>query len=433
MADLGSIINNRVEAHNLSAFITARGAPPPRALARGRRSAALPSGRSLGPQALSHSLIALVMAVAVLHVSAQGPQLVIKAPTESTYLAGEVLLLANVEPASAVRDVVDVTFFADGMKACTVTAPPFECQWDAGPRITARQIRVVATMKSGDRLVKTVATKELEKYVETVEVNVVPVTAVVTDDHGRFVEGLKQKDFEIKEDGVVQKISSFWDRHSPLELVTAIDVSSSVTEALPGMKAAATRFLGGLEPADQATVIGFNDTIYTLARRSTDQAMRERAIGRLRPWGGTALYDAVVQAIDVLGTKAGGRTALILFTDGDDQNSHAPMETAIAQVEASDAMIYAVGQGRAVHDKNLQKLLQRIATTSGGRAFFAATPAKLDEIFGEILDDLHHQYLLSYPAPDDQKDGKTHRITVTAGAGKYHVRTRQGYRFKGKS
>jgi VWFA-related protein len=237
----------------------------------------------------------------------------------------------------------------------------------------------------------------------------------------------------IKEDGVVQKMSSFWDRHSPLELVTAIDVSSSVTEALPGMRAAAIRFLAGLEPTDKVTIIGFNETPYILVRQSTDQTMRERAINRLKPWGGTALYDAIIQSLNLLSKETGGRTAVILFTDGDDQNSHAPIETAIAQVEASDAMIYAVGQGRAVHAKNLQKLLERIATTSGGRPFFAAAPAKLDEIFGEILDDLHHQYLLSYPAPEDQRDGKYHKITVTAGGGKYHVRARQGYRYKGKS
>jgi Ca-activated chloride channel family protein len=409
----------------LSAFLTARGAPPRLALARGRRSAALPSGRSLGPQAL----IASLFAITLLHASGQDPRLSIKAPTETTYVAGEVLLVAAVEPAAAARDVVDVTFFADGAKVCAVTSTPFECQWDAGARIRPRQIRVVATLKTGGRLVQTVTTRELEKYVENVDVNVVPVTVVVTDDRGRFVEGLKQKDFEIKEDGVPQKISSFWDRHSPLELVTAIDVSSSVTDALPAMRSAAVRFLGGLEPTDQATVVGFNDTIYTLARRSTDQTMRERAIGRLRPWGGTALYDAIVQSIEGLSKQTGGRTALILFTDGDDQNSHAPLETAIAQVEASDAMIYAVGQGRAVHVKNLQKLLEQIATTSGGRAFFAATPAKLDEIFAEILDDLHHQYLLSYPAPDDQRDGKYHKVTVTVRGGKYHVRARQGYRF----
>ena len=121
-----------------------------------------------------------------------------------------------------------------------------------------------------------------------------------------------------------------------------------------------------------------------------------------------------------------------LFTDGDDQSSHTPLETAIAQVEGSDAMIYAVGQGRAVSSKELQKLLQRLTTTSGGRAFFSNAPSKLDEIFAEILDDLHHQYLLAYPAPGNERDGKWHRLAVVANDGKYHVRARQGYRLTSK-
>ena len=371
---------------------------------------------------------AVVVVLSALLQAQQPPQLRITAPTEATYLAGEVLLRATVEPASA---VIDVAFFADGTKVCTVTTPPFECQWDAGARIKSHQIRAVATLKNGERLAQAVSTRNLE-YVENVDVDVVRLTVVVTDDRGRFVPGLTQKDFQVSEDGVAQKISAFSDERTPLELVTAIDVSSSVTEALPGMKTAATRFLGGLEPTDQSTVLGFNDSIYTLARRSTDQVVRERAIGRLRAWGGTALYDAIVHSIDVLDRQT-GRRAIVLFTDGEDQNSHAPMATAIAQVEASDAMIYVVGQGRAVHSKDLQKLLQRITTTSGGRAFFSTSPQKLDEAFGEILDDLRHQYSISYPAPDDQRDGKWHSITIKAGGGKYKVRARQGYRMVRKN
>ena len=371
---------------------------------------------------------AVVVVLSALLQAQQPPQLRITAPTEATYLAGEVLLRATVEPASA---VIDVAFFADGTKVCTVTTPPFECQWDAGARIKSHQIRAVATLKNGERLAQAVSTRNLE-YVENVDVDVVRLTVVVTDDRGRFVPGLTQKDFQVSEDGVAQKISAFSDERTPLELVTAIDVSSSVTEALPGMKTAATRFLGGLEPTDQSTVLGFNESIYTLARRSTDQVVRERAIGRLRAWGGTALYDAIVHSIDVLDRQT-GRRAIVLFTDGEDQNSHAPMATAIAQVEASDAMIYVVGQGRAVHSKDLQKLLQRVTTTSGGRAFFSTSPQKLDEAFGEILDDLHHQYSISYPAPDDQRDGKWHSITIKAGGGKYKVRARQGYRMVRKN
>jgi VWFA-related protein len=122
----------------------------------------------------------------------------------------------------------------------------------------------------------------------------------------------------------------------------------------------------------------------------------------------------------------------VLFTDGDDRSSHAPLATAIARVEGSDAMIYPIGQGRAVHAKDLQKLLERLAATSGGRAFFSNSPAKLDEVFGAILEDLRHQYVVAYAAPDDQRDGKWHRVSVVAGGGKYHVRARQGYRMSAK-
>ncbi len=367
---------------------------------------------------------------AAIGVFAQDARLRIASPTEATYLAGKVRFVAIVEPASAVRDVTQVTFFADGSQVCEVTTAPFECDWDSGERVKTHQIRAVALMRSGQRLVQTVTTKEIG-YVENVDVVVVQITAVVTDDHGRFVTGLTQKDFRITDDGTPQRITSFSDEHSPLELVTAIDVSSSVREALPGMKKALIRFLGGLEPADQVSVIGFNDNIFTLARRSTEQVVRERAIGRLAAWGATALYDAIVRAVGVLGSQT-GRRAIVLFTDGDDQSSHASIETAIAQVEGSDAMIYAVGQGRAVNAKDLQKLLQRLATTSGGRAFFSNTPAKLDEVFAEILDDLHHQYLLGYPAPGNQRDGKWHRLAVVANDGKYHVRAKQGYRLTHK-
>lgn len=377
-----------------------------------------------------HLVAAPFVAILIIGTSAQEARLRIVSPTESTYLVGSARLHAVVEPSSSERDVERVTFFVDGKQVCEATTPPFECEWDAGERVQARQVRVVAKMKVGNPLVQTLKTKPLD-YNETVDVDVVQITAVVTDDHGKFVTGLKQADFTVSEDGVVKRLSSFSDERTPLELVAAIDVSSSVTDALPGMKTAATRFVSALEPSDQVTVLGFNDNIFTLAKRSTDQVVRERAIGRLRSWGGTALYDAIVQGIDLLGRQQ-GRRAIVLFTDGKDENSHAPLGTTIAKVESSDAMIYTIGQGQAAHDKDLQKLLQRIATTSGGRPYLASAPSKLDEVFSEILDDLHHQYLLSYPAPDSMRDGKYHKIKVVAGGGKYRVRARDGYRYTQK-
>jgi Ca-activated chloride channel homolog len=373
-------------------------------------------------------LAAAIAATAVLAASAQTlePKLRITSPAEATYVTGTVRLTAIVEPSSSAKDVVQLTFFADGTQVCVLSSAPFECEWNGGQRILAHQIRAVAAMRNGQRLVHTLRTRELE-YVEAVDVDVVQVTAIVTDQHGRFVSGLTKDKFKIREDGKLQTITSFAAENTPLELVAAIDVSASVNDALPGMKKAAARFLRGLEPRDQATVLGFNDNVFTLVRRSVDPVARERAIGRLASWGGTALYDAIVEALGILGEQA-GRRSVVLFTDGDDQSSHATMEAAMAKAEASDAMIYAIGQGRAVHAKELQKLLQRLAGTSGGLALFASDPSKLDEVFTQILDDLHHQYVLSYPAPDDKRDGKWHQLSVEVAGGQYHVRARQGYR-----
>ena len=97
-----------------------------------------------------------------------------------------------------------------------------------------------------------------------------------------------------------------------------------MTDALPAVKRHATTFLAQLRDSDQVTVLGFNESIFTLARRSTDRAARARAIARLAPWGGTALYDVIIHAFDLLGRQS-GRRSLLVFSDGEDQTSRATM------------------------------------------------------------------------------------------------------------
>jgi VWFA-related protein len=350
----------------------------------------------------------------------------IASPTEGSYVSGPTRLVAVIDPPSAAREVTQIRFFAGPQQVCTLTGPPFECEWDAGERVAEHQIRAVAVLRSGVQIVQTVRTKGVA-YAEAVDVDVVRVTAVVTDRRGRFVKGLKRSDFTVFEDDVTQKISHFASENIPLEMVTALDVSSSMRDALPTVKSAAKRFLAGLQPGDQVTVLAFNDSIFMPARRATDQATRERAIDRIGSWGGTALYDVIIKAVELLGRQT-GRRSIVLFTDGDDQSSHAPLEVAIAHTEASDATIYAIGQGRAVRARRLQQLLQRLSGLSGGQAFFTNDPDQLDAVFEQILDELRHQYLISYPVPSGVRDGKWHSIRVEAAGGKYKVRARQGYR-----
>jgi VWFA-related protein len=147
----------------------------------------------------------------------------------------------------------------------------------------------------------------------------------------------------------------------------------------------------------------------------------------MEAWGGTALYDAIIQAIEILGRQS-GRRAIVLFSDGDDQSSHAALDDAIRATEGSDATIYAIGQGRAVSAPALQKLLRQISTVSGGRAFFSNDPQRLDSVFTEILEDLRNQYLISYPAPDSQRNDDWHTIKLEVAGGKYGVRARSRYR-----
>jgi VWFA-related protein len=357
------------------------------------------------------------------------PTLRIIAPKDGEYVSGPTRLVAAIDPLASTSLVTEVVFFADGKQTCTVRRPPFECDWDAGEQIVDHTIRATAVLRSGNRLVDTITTKQLESYVETVDVDVIQITAVVTDSDGRFVTGLTEKDFRVFEDDKPQRITGFASENIPLELVTAIDVSSSMRDALPAVKEAAKRFLAGLRPGDQTTVLGFNENIFIPVRRETNQAARIRAIDRLGAWGGTALYDAIIQAVNLLGRQQ-GRRAIVLFTDGDDQDSHASMAAAIARTEETDATIYAIGQGRAVRTTVLQKLIRQLTSASGGRPFFSDDVQKLDADFKEILEDLRHQYMLSYPPPNIERNGVYHRIKVEAGRGKYRVRAQQGYRLK---
>jgi VWFA-related protein len=371
-----------------------------------------------------HLSIVLVLAL-TLGAQPAVPVLRIASPTGDAYLSGPVRLVARVDPPSVEKTIELVAFFAGGRQVCTIRRPPFDCDWDAGETIVEHQIRATAVLKDGTRLVANVRTRGLP-YTEVTDVDVIQVTAIVTDRDGRFVRGLKEADFKIFEDDREKPISHFAAEDIPLELVTALDISSSMTLALPGVKDAAKRFLSGLRPADQVTLLSFNENVFTLARRTTDQALRQRAIDRMAAWGGTALYDAILKAVDVLGRQA-GRRSIVLFTDGDDQSSHASLEAAIARTEGSDATIYAIGQGRAVSSPALQKLLRRLATVSGGRSFFTENHASLDTSFVEILEDLRSQYLLAFVPSTSVRDGSWHQIRVEVSGG-HDVRARQGYR-----
>ena len=250
----------------------------------------------------------------------------ITSPADGTYLMGAGPLHAHVRAAERAVDQVAERPLVRGRHARS--APRRSLRIPAnGTRasmVNEHLIRAVATLRSGERLVATARTAAVE-YAEAVDVDVIQITAVVTDGDGRFVTGLNADDFKVFDEDKPQRLTNFAAENIPLELVAALDVSSSMKDALPAVKRHATDFLAQLQavrPGDGAR----RSTTTSSRRRGArpTRPTRAKAIGRLAPWGGTALYDAIVHALDLLGRQS-GRRALVVFSDGEDQSSHAPM------------------------------------------------------------------------------------------------------------
>jgi Ca-activated chloride channel family protein len=359
-------------------------------------------------------------------VSAQtpdsAPQLKILSPGEESYVSGPTLLRASIVPADAASSV---TFFVDGRQVCALTRPPFECEWDAGPALGEHQVRAVATLAAGGRTVQTIRTKAVSVS-ERVNVDVVQVTVTVSDGRGRFVRNLPRSSFHVSEDGKPQGISHFTSEDVPLEIVVAIDISGSMTPAMPKLKKAVKEFLSDVPSQDLITLLGFNDTIFTLTRKTGDPSERVKAVDRLAPWGSTALYDVILRGVEMLGRQT-GRKALIVFTDGEDQGSHATINDVERRLQSSDVTLYMIGQGRGVTMDALKKIMERLSNPTGGRALFTDSIDELHESFADLLDELSNQYLLGYEPTNTKHDDVWRRIKVDVD-GHHEVRARQGYR-----
>lgn len=350
-------------------------------------------------------------------------EVVFESPDNNSYVSGPSTIRVRVVPRSV--EVRSVSLFADGRLVCTLERPPYECPWDAGPKVTEHVVRAKAVLADGRQIAANVRTKGVE-YTETVDVQVVQITATVTGRRGRFVRGLKSGDFKIYEDGAPQAITDFAAENIPLEIVVAIDISGSMTAAMPTVKAAVKKFLLKLRPEDAVTVLAFNNSPFVIARPAVDLKGRLQALERLTAWGGTSLYEALLKAVGQLGPQT-GRRVIVVFTDGEDLHSKIPLETAERRLESSDAVLYAIGQGRAPGMKTLREVLERLSDKAGGRAFFEDLD-KLDEVFDTIIADLANQYLMGYVPQDMRRDGRWREIRVEVPGQDYKVRTRKGYR-----
>jgi Ca-activated chloride channel homolog len=355
-------------------------------------------------------------------VTSPASPVIISAPSPEAYVSGVTMIRAAVDPSVTIQSVA---FFIDGRQLCSTTEPPFECEWDAGSTISAHLIRLVVTPVDGERIVRTMRTKGLG-YADRVIVEAIQVTVTVTDDAGRFVAGIPRAAFKVFEDGRPQPITYFASQDVPLELLVAVDISGSMTTAMPKLKKAVKDFLLAVPAKDQVTLLGFNDSVFALTRKTTDPAERVRAVDRLAPWGATALYDVIVRGVDMLGKQV-GRRALVVFSDGEDQGSHVSLEDVERKLQAADVTLYMIAQGRGISQDYLKKTMQRLTVPTGGRTFTTDSVDQLHGAFEELLDELSNQYLLGYQPTNGARDDTWREIKVQVD-GHPNVRARQGYR-----
>ena len=353
-----------------------------------------------------------------------GPDLFIEEPGGDAYLVDRVRLRALVTGTVAV-DAVE--FFVDGAPACVAPAPDYACVWDAGPRVRSRVVRAVARFESGDRLVRSVRTRDRPAMFFTAETSLVLVPIVVRDRGRRFVAGLTRDDFAIFEDGVRQQIEFFETRSVPLDLVLALDFSSSMAPVAPDLQLAARQFVAALAGQGSLSVLAFNDRPYVLARGQEDPRALLAAIDRLpRPIGGTALLDAILRALSLHGHALAHRV-IVLFTDGDDQHSLSNLRGVEERIRASQATVYVVTLGAGRRIERVRALLERLTRVSGGRSFPIERIEDVRRALDTVRADLRDRYFIGYRPSNAGLDDTWREIEVRTANRRHVVRAREGY------
>lgn len=270
-------------------------------------------------------------------------------------------------------------------------------------------------------------------YKIAVDVSLVVLPVSVTDRNGHAVPNLHREDFCVYEDGRLQKIALFKHEDIPVTVGLVVDNSRSMLPNWPAVEKASLAFARSCNAQDQMFVVNFSETASLGLPEGdlfTDQPVLLSKALSLPPGGRTALYDALVLALKHLAEGTRPKKALILVSDGGDNDSHYGLGEVLHRAEASNAIIYAVGLLSQYESDQNPGVLRRIAKVTGGEAYFPGTGAEIQSIFQEIARDLREQYTLGYSPPDRGNTGTYRRVRVEAvapGEGKLHVRTRLGY------
>lgn len=269
----------------------------------------------------------------------------------------------------------------------------------------------------------------------SVEVTRVNLLFTVTDKKGKFVTDLTKNDFEVidaKKPQVIQEFTAESDL--PLRLAILVDTSNSIRDRFRFEQEAADEFLKSVIKSnqDKAMVVSFDTEPGLASDLVTDTDKLEKAIRDLRPGGGTALYDAIYYACkDKLQQdqpKSKYRRAIVILSDGDDNNSRYTRDQALEMAQKADAVIYAISTNISRVESDGDKVLRYFTNETGGRAFFPFKVEDLEVSFENIASELRHQYNIAYRPQPLVTDGAFHNLDLRVkGRRDLVVHARRGY------
>jgi VWFA-related protein len=275
-----------------------------------------------------------------------------------------------------------------------------------------------------------------QQFTITRQVNEVDLVFAVTDRHGHFIRDLSQSDFALLDDRKApERVYSFTQQTNlPLRVGIVIDTSTSIRARFQFEQQAAIEFLLQiLKPgSDKGFVMGFDVTPDYKQDWTNNLDLLTGGINSLRPGGGTALFDAVYSAcrdklLDASRGQEPVRKAMVLVSDGDDNQSHAYLDDAIKECQRAETIVYAISTNVSPSRDRGDDVLRKIAEATGGRAFYPKRIEDMPTSFQSIQEELRSQYALVYKPADFIANGAFRPIYLYCNDRRYQVSVRQGY------
>ncbi|MBI1789100.1 MAG: VWA domain-containing protein [Acidobacteria bacterium] len=258
------------------------------------------------------------------------------------------------------------------------------------------------------------------------DVRLVEVYATVLDQRGRYLDGLGAERFEVRDNGAAQSITAFEAVASNLACAVLLDTTGSMAGSLPLVKNAIVQLIDTLREKDSIAIYGFSSTLKVLQPFTSDKSAAKKAVLRTRAEGGTALFDAISQLAREL-SRRGGKKAMVVFTDGQDNASVLNAQAAIERAKKVGVPVHTVAQGEARENSTLLRQLREISHRTGGQSYAVHKSQDVERIFRDISQDLQHTYLLAYKAPPvEDPRWRTIQVSVS-GLKDYKVRAKEGY------